>query len=110
MAKSQKKVFSCQDQMNERHKKIDLAIRLVFIPLILAGSFSNFERGFTERIWFFETGFIVLCLILLTEAVQVYMEWKYSGNKNDYIYTLCQLVFIAVLAISLLTTDFFGMF
>ena len=54
MAEGQKKMLSFRDHMNEKHKKIDLTIRLIFIPLIL--------------------------------------------------------VFIGILGISIITTDFFGMF
>lgn len=108
--KVEKKMLSFQDHINERHKKIDLTIGLTFIPLIVVVTFSKLEREFTEKIWFLEVGFLFICLILLREAVQAFMEWRYSENKNDYIYTLCQLVFFAILAISIITTDSFGMF
>lgn len=108
--KVNKKLFSSQVHLNIRHKKIDWTIRVVCILFLIAGSFINAGRENTERLWYFEIYFIMFLLIVLTESVQAYMERRYSENRNDYIYTLCQLGFLIVIVISVVITDFFSLF
>lgn len=104
-----KKRFS-HNHVNEKHSKIDWSIRIIFIAFIILGSFINANRDNTERIWFLEPGYILFGLIILSEGVRALMEWKYADNQNAYILTLSQLVFGMVLVISILRTNFFGMF
>ncbi|QFG00079.1 DUF4181 domain-containing protein [Psychrobacillus glaciei] len=104
-----KKRFS-HNHVNDKHQKIDWTIRIIFIAFIILGSFINVTRDYTERIWFLEPWYLLFGLTILSEAVRALMEWKYSDNKNAYIFTLSQLVFGMILAISILRTNFFGMF
>ena len=104
-----KKRFS-HNHVNDKHSKIDWSIRIIFIAFIILGSIINANRDYTERIWFLEPWYVLFGLIILSEAVRALMEWKYADNKNAYIFTLSQLVFGMILVISILTTNFFGMF
>ncbi|MCK1998172.1 DUF4181 domain-containing protein [Psychrobacillus psychrodurans] len=104
-----KKRFS-HNHVNDKHSKIDWSIRIIFIVFIILGSILNANRDDTERIWFLEPWYLLLGLIILSEAVRALMEWKYADNKNAYIFTLSQLVFGILLVISILRTNFFGMF
>ena len=104
-----KKRFS-HNHVNDKHSKIDWSIRIIFIVFIILGSILNANRDDTERIWVLEPWHLLLGLIILSEAVRALMEWKYADNKNAYIFTLSQLVFGILLVISILRTNFFGMF
>ncbi len=104
-----KKRFS-HNHVNDKHSKIDWSIRIIFIAFIILGSIINANRDYTERIWFLEPWYVLFGLIILSEAVRALMEWKYADNKNAYIFTLSQLVFGIILVISILRTNFFGMF
>lgn len=103
-----KKLFS-HNHVNDKHQKIDWTIRIIFIVFIILGSFINVTRDYSERIWFLEPWYLLFGLTILSESVRVLMEWRYSDNKNAYIFTLSQLVFGMILVISILTTKFFGM-
>lgn len=103
-----KKVFS-HNHVNGKHQKMDWTIRIIFIIFLILGSSINVTRDYTERIWFLEPWYILFALIILSEAVRAFMEWRYADNKNAYIFTLSQLVFGILLVVSILTTDFFGM-
>lgn len=104
-----KKRFS-HNHVNDKHSKIDWSIRIIFIAFIILGSIINANRDYTERIWFLEPWYLLFGLIILSEAVRALMEWKYADNKNAYIFTLSQLVFGIILVISILRTNFFGIF
>ncbi|MEK3996341.1 DUF4181 domain-containing protein [Psychrobacillus sp. FSL K6-2365] len=104
-----KKRFS-HNHVNDKHSKIDWSIRIIFIAFIILGSILNANRDDTERLWFLEPWYLLFGLIILSEAVRALMEWKYADNKNAYIFTLSQLVFGIILVISILRTNFFGMF
>lgn len=107
--KIKRRGFFSYKHVNEKHKIIDWTIRITFIFIILIGSYINAERHPTERIWLLEPWIIVFGLIILTELVRAYMEWKYEENKNKYILTLSELVFAAILVMIVFKTNFFGM-
>ncbi|QEY20776.1 DUF4181 domain-containing protein [Psychrobacillus sp. AK 1817] len=106
--KVEKKKFFSHNHVNEKHKKMDWTIRIVFIAFIILGSFINATLDFSERIWFLEPWYLLFGLTILSETVRALMEWKYADNKNSYIFTLSQLVFGMILVISILTTNFWG--
>lgn len=108
--KVEKKKFFSHNHVNEKHKKIDWAIRITFIAFMILGSFINVTRDYTERIWFLEPWYLLFGLTILSEAFRACMEWRYADNKNAYIFTLSQLVFGMIVVISILTTNAFGMF
>ncbi|QFG00370.1 DUF4181 domain-containing protein [Psychrobacillus glaciei] len=104
-----KKRFS-HNHVNDKHQEIDWTIRMIFIAFIILGSFINVTRDYTERIWFLESWYLLFGLTILSEAVRALMEWKYADNKKAYIFTMSRLVFGMILVISILRTNFFGMF
>ncbi len=104
-----KKVFS-YNHLNERHKKIDWTIRIAFIVAIIVGGIINASRLPLNPILFLEPYFLLCMLIILAEIVTAVMEWKYGENRNAYIFTVLQLIFIIILLFSMYLTDFFGLF
>ena len=106
--KVEKKSFFSSSYVNEKHKKIDWTLRMTCIIIFILGNFINIERNPTERIWMLEPWNVLFGLIILTEVVRAYMEWKYEENKNVYIFTLSQCVFSALLVILIIKTNFLG--
>ena len=103
-----KKLFS-YNHINEKHKKIDWTIRIVFLASLLLGYFINVLRDPMEWFWFFETWFLLIVFIVVSETVRAVMEWKYAVNKKDYIFTISQLIFGVTLILIVIYTNFFGL-
>ena len=104
-----KKAFS-YNHLNDLHKKIDWTIRLTFIVAMLVGLIINTSRLPLDPILFLEPYFLLIMSVFLAEIVTAVMEWKYAGNRNAYIFTVLQLIFIAILLFSIYITDAFGLF
>lgn len=103
-----KKLFS-YNHVNEKHKKMDWTIRVVFLVVLLLGNFINVTREPMEWFWFFETWFLLIVFIVVSETVRAVMEWKYAVNKKDYIFTICQLIFGVLLILTVIQTNFWGL-
>lgn len=103
-----RKLFS-YNHVNSRHKKIDWGFRIAAIIWIVVGGFVNIAR-YPSTILFLEPYFVLLAMIFLTEFVRIWMEWKYAENRNAYLLTLFQLIFIAIILIVLYMTNIFGLF
>ncbi|MFS0783090.1 DUF4181 domain-containing protein [Bacillus sp. 1P06AnD] len=103
-----KKLFS-YGHVNDKHKKIDWTIRIIFIVLLCIGFFTNVERAPLEHIWFLETHILLFVFIFASETARIIMEKRYAENRNDYIFSAIQLVVVLVFILSVFTTDFFGL-
>lgn len=110
LLKIEKVKFFSNNYVNEKHKKIDWKIRITFIIVLLIGFIINIIRGPVDKFWFFEPYFLLFLSIIASESARAYMEWKYQTNRNAYIFTISQLVFIVILMVSLFTTNFFDWF
>lgn len=106
----EKPKFFSYNHLNEKHKKLDWIIRITFIIVLLIGFIINNLRVPMERIWFLEPYFLLFIFIFATETARAYMQWKYDTNRNAYIFTISQIVFMIILLVSLFTTNFFGWF
>ncbi|CAM3192143.1 DUF4181 domain-containing protein [Filibacter tadaridae] len=104
-----KKMFS-YNHLNERHKRIDWTIRIAIVVAMIVGVIINVSRLPLNPILFLEPYFLLFMLLFLAEIVTAVMEWKYAENRNAYIFTVLQLIFITILLLSIYTTDFFGLF
>ena len=103
-----KKLFS-YGHVNDKHKKIDWTIRIIFIVFLFIGFFTNVKREPLEHIWFLETHILLFVFIIASETARVIMEKRYAENRNDYIFSTIQLVIISIFLLSVFTTDFFGL-
>ncbi|MEK5216456.1 DUF4181 domain-containing protein [Psychrobacillus sp. FSL H8-0487] len=103
-----KKLFS-YNHINEKHKKMDWTIRVVFLVVLLLGNFINVTTEPMEWFWFFETWFLLIVFIVVSETVRAVMEWKYAVNKTDYIFTISQLIFGVLLILTVIQTNFWGL-
>lgn len=102
-----KKLFS-YNHVNDKHKKIDWSIRIIFIFFMFISLFINVDP--LKHIWFLETHNLLLVFIIVSEIVRVIMEKRYAENKNDYIFSAIQLMVILIFLFSVVSTDFFGLF
>lgn len=87
------KVFS-YNHVNEKHKKIDFGIRIIFTIIILISIIYMYINPDTYQsnlsliyIIFFSIFFIA------TETSRAFMEWKHAENPRAYIFTISQLIF-----------------
>lgn len=103
-----RKIFS-YNHVNEKHKKVDWIIRISFI-IILSITHFYIIRNLNGAIWYFETWFLILVFIVVSEIVRAYMEWKYAENQKAYIFTVSQLIFIVVLLLIAFFSNFFNFF
>lgn len=110
LLKIEKVKFFSNNYLNEEHKKIDWKIRMISIVVLLIGFIINIMRGPVDKLWFFESYFILFLSIIASESARAYMQWKYQTNRNAYIFTISQIVFICILMVSLFTTDLIGWF
>lgn len=110
LLKLEKVKFFSNNYLNEKHKKLDWKIRITTIVVLLIGFIINISRGPVEKFWFFETYFLLFLSIIVSESARAYMEWKYQTNRNAYIFSISQIVFVVILMVSLLTTDSFANF
>ena len=106
--KVEKPKFFSYNHVNEKHKKIDLIIRITSTIAILVSSFY-FTINVENLPWFLQVWFIILIFIVISELVRIYMQWRYVENKKEYIFTLTQLVFNTILWTTVIGTSFFGL-
>jgi len=103
-----KKIFS-YNHINSTHKKVDWTIRILIIVCLFVGLFINVQNDFSDRYWFLETYFLLFLFITLSEIATAFMEWKYAENKNAYLFTIFQLLFIVAFLLIMFASDFFGL-
>ncbi|WP_226537448.1 DUF4181 domain-containing protein [Fictibacillus halophilus] len=109
--KVEKKEFFSYNHVNHRHKKIDWIIRITFLLLLIISTTINImrmQKGL-EKMWFLETYVILFIFIIVTETARAWMERKYAENRNDYKFTIVHLVFISILLLLTVSTNFFGL-
>ncbi|WP_176330285.1 DUF4181 domain-containing protein [Oceanobacillus rekensis] len=104
------KWFSNQ-YVNDKHKKYDIGIRvisvIVYMMAVFYFIFNSPNLGMETTLYLFVIGMVFLAI---QEIIRFYMEWKYLKGKNNYLFTLFQLIFIIALVIVLIRSGFFGIF
>ncbi|MDW7669850.1 MAG: DUF4181 domain-containing protein [Bacillota bacterium] len=104
-----KKVFS-NKPLNEKHKKIDRIIRTSFIIILLITQIFIIARVIKEPAWYLKSPFLIITFSVASGIVRAFMEWKYAENRKEYIFTISQLIFILIMLLILLSTNFFNFF
>ncbi|MFE3574389.1 DUF4181 domain-containing protein [Lysinibacillus sp. NPDC059133] len=104
-----KKWFST-DYLNERHKKLDLLVRLLFMTLVLISAYYTINNDTVEIAWYFETWFIIIVFLVSSEILRAFMEWKYAENRKDFVATIAEMMFMICIVFLTIKTDFFGLF
>lgn len=104
--KVEKKNSFSYNHVNDRHRKIDWTIRITFIVVTILWYIISMmlDLMYTRFLWLF-----FVCFFIIIEIVRAYMEWKYSENKKDYIFTISQLAFAIIFLILFVTSVFFGL-
>ncbi|MFJ7886880.1 DUF4181 domain-containing protein [Lysinibacillus xylanilyticus] len=103
-----KKCFS-YNHINERHKKLDWSVRIIFI-LFFISSYYMIDDDTLGIPWYFETWFILIVFLITSEMLRAFMEWKYAENKRDFVATIAETVFMISIVFLVITTGFFGLF
>lgn len=103
------KLFS-YNHINAQHKRWNWMIRIgfmiVLIPLVMVSSYYDESRGF----WQYAPLIGTMVLIVLSEGLKAYMQWRHAENRNDYVYTILQIIFAVCLFLTVIMTNFFGFF
>ena len=98
------------NHINERHKRLDWSVRIVFVIylfFVFLYTANNIEVGTP---WYFQTWFIVIIFLIISELIRAFIEWKYVENKKAFIATFLELCFAISIIILTITTNFFGIF
>jgi len=104
-----KKWFS-YNHINERHKKLDWSVRIIFIGLCFISSYYMIDNDTLGIPWYFETWFILIVFLITSEMLRAFMEWRYAENKRDFVATIAEMVFMIIIVFLVITTGFFGLF
>lgn len=104
-----KKWFS-YNHINERHKKLDWSVRIIFMSLFLISSYYMINNDTFGIPWYFETWFILIVFLITSELLRTYIEWKYAENRKDFVATFAEMLFMISIVYLTITTDFFGLF
>lgn len=98
--------------VNKVHEKYDKRLRLTsVIVYMVAGLYFIFTTNNISS----DTDFALYLFVLgmaftgIQELFRAFMEWKYLEGKNDYLFTLSQVIFIITLVIVTFRSDFFGL-
>lgn len=96
--------------VNERHKKIDWSVRIPFTILFFISYFDYFNNDFIVTTWYFNPWLILFTILIVTELLRAFMEWKYAENKKKYIVTIAETLFAGSVLYLIIRTEFFGIF
>ncbi|ADC51397.1 hypothetical protein BpOF4_16770 [Alkalihalophilus pseudofirmus OF4] len=96
--------------VNKRHKLIDRMIRVIFLVFMIIALIVNVTRDSVEMIRIFDPAILLFFMLFLTETTRAVMEYKYSEERNRYLLTTSFVLFTSILVISMLMTDFYGLF
>ena len=106
----ERKKWLSYDYINERHKKLDLSVRIIYMILIVISSYYTFNNDSVGIPWYFKPWFIITVFLVSTEMLRAFMEWKYAENKKDAFVTIAEMVFMISIVLLTIKTDFFGLF
>ncbi|MGE7947147.1 DUF4181 domain-containing protein [Lysinibacillus sp. NPDC093688] len=104
-----KKWFS-YNYLNERHRKLDLSVRIFFTTLFLISTYYTIYNDMVEIAWYFETWFIIIISLIASEIIRAFMEWKYAKNRKDFVATIVEMMFVITIVFFTIKTNFFGLF
>lgn len=95
--------------INSKHKKMEQVVTGISIAILLMIYFCDTRilNGVESSIKIFYTLFTN---IIVTEVIRIFMEWKYSTNRKEYILTLSELIFNLLIIGIAFITNVFGLF
>ena len=96
------------NHINERHKKADWTVRIIFLILIFISTYYTFANE--ETVWYFDSWFVIFIFLMTSETLRATMEWKYTENKKAPAATILVMLFAASILLLTITTGFFGLF
>ncbi|MER2192240.1 MAG: DUF4181 domain-containing protein [Solibacillus sp.] len=104
-----KKPFSYH-HMNQKHKKLDWSVRIVFIIIAVFIHLSTENNTEFDTPWYFQIWFITVIFLIVSELLRAFMEWKYAENRKAFLATILELLLVISIIILTITTNFFGIF
>lgn len=110
LLKMKRRKFFVREYINDRHKKAFRTMRFIFIPILILAFVYNITGDPAEKPWYFEIWFLAIIFLVVSQAVTIFLEWKYAKNRKMYMITLSELLFVLLFIVSMLTTNFFGLF
>ncbi|WP_082687106.1 DUF4181 domain-containing protein [Bacillus sp. FJAT-27445] len=86
----------------------DWTVRITFTILFIIFGFYTIGNDIVEIPWYFETRFIILLLVFVSETVRAIMEWKYDENKNAYVATIIEMLFLGFVVAGVIGSIMYG--
>lgn len=95
--------FFSYNYINEKHKKIVWILRIVFLIAVVFLSYYAPINIFGYEIYSnYIPAIIIMVFWMISDSIKAFMEWKYSDNRRDYIFTLSKLAFFLVIMLSMI--------
>lgn len=95
--------------VNSKHKKMEHVVTGISIAILLIIYFND-SRALSGVESSFKIFYTLFTSIIVTEVIRVFMEWKYSTNRREYILTLSELIFNLVIISMAFISNAFGLF
>lgn len=99
------KGINAYEFVNETHKYMDWAVRLLAIGLAIVAYVM-------EWLWFMQSGLFFILTIIVPEIIRAIMQYKYADHRNLYKHTVSHLVLlfgVYVVLIYSLKVNWFGL-
>jgi uncharacterized membrane protein len=109
LLKIERKKFWADHYVNETHRKIGKVLNIIFIFYLISNVFHQAEHGPNAGVWLLSPYVPPFIFLIFTETIRAFMQKKYANNKNEYLFTISQLVFSSLLLIVMICTDFAGL-
>ncbi|WP_269432250.1 DUF4181 domain-containing protein [Bacillus sp. FJAT-27245] len=96
------------NHINKQHRIADWTVRIMFVVLYIIFAFYTLSNDIMEIPWYFESWFIILSFIFVSETVRTVMEWKYDENRKAYVATIIEMLFMGFLVVGMIAGDIFS--
>ncbi|KIL51558.1 hypothetical protein KP77_10700 [Jeotgalibacillus alimentarius] len=98
--------------INETHKKIEWVLFGALITVIITVFIIQVPLIFNDEglKWYLDPMPWILVLLVISESIKAYLEWKHEENRRNYKLTLLGTGLVILLAVIIIPTGFFGAF
>lgn len=104
----ERKHWFSYNHINKQHRIVDWTVRILFVVLYIIFAFYTLGNDMVDIPWYFETWFIILIFVFVSETVRAVMEWKYDENRKAYVATVIEMLFMGFIVAGVIGSISYG--